>query len=136
MVSEPAPQNSNRRFPKARHLLRRSDFERVYREGRRHFAAHMTVFYVAGVAGREPATGVRVGFAAGKALGGAVERNRLKRRLRETVRLHGFSTEVSADVVIHPKRSLAAADFFELEQEVARAFEVIERAIKKGAQQH
>ncbi len=36
------------------------------------------------------AEGVRVGFTVGKVLGGAVVRNRMKRRLREAVRLHGM----------------------------------------------
>lgn len=107
--------------------MRRSDFERVYREGRRHFAAHMTVFYVR--AGRNQHTGLRVGFAVGKVLGGAVERNRLKRRLREAVRLADLPADVSADVVIHPKRSLGKAGFQELRQAVSRAFEMIEKLL-------
>ena len=34
------------RFPKSARLLRHADFERVYKEGRRHFSALMTVFYL------------------------------------------------------------------------------------------
>lgn len=134
MVTESAPQKAKKRFPKARRLLRRSDFERVYHEGRRHFAAHMTVFYV-GAAGREQHTGLRVGFGVGKALGGAVERNRLKRRLREAVRLEGWP-DVSADVVIHPKRSVGRMDFRELQEEVGRAFKVIEKSLGNKNRQH
>ena len=115
--------------------MRRSDFERVYREGRRHFAAHMTVFYV-DAARRKEHAGLRVGLAVGKALGGAVERNRLKRRLREALRLKGWSVEVSADVVIHPKRSLGKADFQKLQQEVGRAFEVIEKSLDNQSPRH
>ena len=37
---------SKANFPKSRRLLRHADFERVYKQGRRHFAAHMTVFYL------------------------------------------------------------------------------------------
>jgi len=54
----------------------------------------------------------------------------MKRRLREAVRLSGFPPEVSADVVINPKRSLLAADFAEVRDQVARAFQVIEKASK------
>jgi len=32
------------RFPRAARLLRHADFERVYKEGRRHFSASLTVF--------------------------------------------------------------------------------------------
>ncbi len=126
-MSELAPKNSKKNFPKSRHLLKHRDFEQVYKKGRRHFAAHMTVFYLR----REDGPGgLRVGFTVGKVLGGSVQRNRMKRRLREAVRLNGFRPEVTADVVINPKRSLLAAEFCELQDEVAKAFQVIEKASK------
>jgi ribonuclease P protein component len=117
----------NARFPRTARLLRHADFERVYRQGRRHFSASMTVFYGARLTtdiSRQP--GPRVGFTVGKALGGAVERNRMKRRLREAVRLCGVPAEVAADVVINPKKSLMKADFADVVNEVKRAFSVIE----------
>ena len=69
--------------PRSGRLLRHSDFERVYKQGRRHFSAHMTVFYLR----RAEGEGLRVGFTVGRVLGGAVDRNRIKRRLRESVRI-------------------------------------------------
>ena len=71
-------------------LLKHSDFERVYKQGRRHFSSHMTVFYLRQAekdspASRLPDRGARVGLTVGKMLGGAVQRNRIKRRLREAV---------------------------------------------------
>jgi ribonuclease P protein component len=118
------------RFPKQRRLLRHADFERVYKQGRRHFAAHMTVFYLQRSTDDKAPQGLRVGFTVGRVLGGAVQRNRMKRRLREAVRLSGFPPEVSADVVINPKRSLLGADFADVRGEVAKAFQVIEKAAK------
>ena len=73
------------KFPRSVRLLRHADFERVYKQGRRHFAAHLTVFYLPS----QKAEGGRVGFTVSKVLGSAVVRNRMKRRLREAVRLHG-----------------------------------------------
>jgi ribonuclease P protein component len=102
-------------------LLRHSDFERVYKNGRRHFSTNMTVFYL-GRAGNE---GLRVGFTVSRALGGAVERNRMKRRLRESVRLTRPDKEPSADVVINPKKALLTAEFASLLSEVSKAFTVI-----------
>jgi ribonuclease P protein component len=130
-MSEFAPQKTKRKFPKKRRLLRHADFERVYKQGRRHFAAHMTVFYLRrkNNDGEGP-EGLRVGFTVGRVLGGSVQRNRMKRRLREAVRLSGFPPEVSADVVINPKPSLLGADFSEVRDQVARAFQVIEKAAK------
>lgn len=80
---------------------------------------------------KEVSQGLRVGFTVGRVLGGSVQRNRMKRRLREAVRLSGFPPEVSADVVINPKRSLLGADFAVVRNEVAQAFQVIEKTIEK-----
>jgi ribonuclease P protein component len=125
-----AAQKPKSKFPKQRRLLRHADFERVYKQGRRHFAAHMTVFYLQRSLDDSAPQGLRVGFTVGRVLGGAVQRNRMKRRLREAVRLSGFPPEVSADVVINPKRSLLGADFADIRNQVAKAFLVIEKAAK------
>jgi len=135
-------------FPKSAHLLKHSDFQRVYQQGRRHFSGNMTVFYLraqtlsaqteaapkpkaAGTAGcvcAPAASGVRIGLTVSKALGGSVERNRMRRRTREAVRRHLSLLQESGaavDVVINPKKSLLAAEFSQLSQEIERAFRVI-----------
>jgi len=73
--------------------------------------------------------GLRVGFTVGRVLGGAVQRNRMKRRLREAVRMSLPPADIAADVVINPKKSLLAADFEDVLNEVRRAFEVIEHKL-------
>jgi len=116
------------RYPRCGRLLRHADFERVYKEGQRHFSTHMTVFYRArtvnqgSVAGE---TGMRIGFTVSRALGGAVDRNRMKRRLRECARACWPQAAPAVDVVVNPKKSLLTADFAGLQEEVRRAFEVI-----------
>jgi len=115
------------RFTGSMRLLRHADFERVYKKGRRHFAAHMTVFYLL----REHGEGLRVGFTVGRVLGGAVERNRIKRRLRESVRLRWPGVRFPVDVVINPKKSVLKLEFVELGSEIARAFEVIQKSLEK-----
>lgn len=134
------------RFPRAARLLRHADFERVYKQGRRHFSASMTVFYwprpdagVDELAGKLPARtpalcGLRVGFTVGRALGGAVQRNRMKRRLREAVRMSLPAPGIAADVVINPKKSLLTADFADVRNELKRAFDVIEQKLSGNAQ--
>jgi ribonuclease P protein component len=131
------------RFPRSARLLRHADFERVYKQGRRHFSASFTVFYwprpqaqtpVAGTASSSPPSGLRVGFTVSRALGGAVQRNRMKRRLREAVRMTRPSPEVAADVVINPKKSLLSTDFAAVLSEVTRAFEVIEQKLSQKQQ--
>ena len=115
-------------FPRSVRLLRHADFEQVYKLGRRHFAAHMTVFYLPR---REGDGGTRVGFTVGKVLGGAVVRNRMKRRLREAVRLHGV-IPAAMDVVINPKKSLLTTAFVDVQREIRRAFDVIEKSAGKS----
>jgi ribonuclease P protein component len=119
------------KFPRSVRLLRHADFERVYKQGRRHFAAHLTVFYLSRRAKENEADCGRVGFTVGKVLGGAVVRNRMKRRLREAVRLHGM-IPAAMDVVINPKKSLLNAAFVDVQHEIRRAFEVIGKSVGKA----
>jgi ribonuclease P protein component len=133
------PPKKTARFPRSARLLRHADFERVYKQGRRHFSASMTVFYWPRPAAQAPATGtarssapaagLRVGFTVGRALGGAVQRNRMKRRLREAVRMTRPALGVEADVVINPKKSLLVAEFSAVLTELTRAFAVIEQKL-------
>lgn len=123
------PVRAAKPFPRSARLLRHADFERVYKLGRRHFSASLTAFYLLRPeteAARSATSGPRIGFTVGRALGGAVQRNRMKRRLREAVRLCGLPAAVGADVVINPKKSLLIIDFAEVVNEVRRAFVVIE----------
>jgi ribonuclease P protein component len=126
-ISLPNGTGACKKFPRSLRLLRHSDFERVYKQGRRHFARNMTVFFLAGAEGND----LRVGFTVGRMLGGAVERNRMKRRLREAVRLFRPSDRMPVDVVINPKKAVLTADFTELGNEVCAAFAAISKALKK-----
>ncbi|MFL6442460.1 MAG: ribonuclease P protein component [Candidatus Sulfotelmatobacter sp.] len=113
-------------FPRSGRLLKHADFERVYKQGRRHFSASMTVFYWQ----RPEATaGLRVGFTVGRALGGAVQRNRIKRRMREAVRLTRVWPGAAADIVINPKKIVLTSDFETVLSEVRQAFVVIEKKL-------
>jgi len=124
---DPSSTGRKTRFPRSAHLLRHIDFERVYKQGRRHFATHMTIFYLARAERGKSSDGLRVGFTVSRALGGAVDRNRMKRRLREAVRAKFPNASLAVDVVINPKKSLRTADFSDLLKEVERAFAVIEK---------
>jgi ribonuclease P protein component len=134
------PSRKAARFPRAARLLRHADFERVYKQGRRHFSASLTVFYWPRSEAQPPSTatasapsGLRVGFTVGRALGGAVQRNRMKRRLREAVRMSRPKPGPAADVVINPKKSLLTTDFDAILNEVTRAFAVIDQKLSGKA---
>ena len=64
----------------------------------------------------------------GRALGGAVARNRIKRRMREAVGRHLSELTGAVDVVINPRKSVADLEFAELGKEVEQVFRKIERA--------
>ena len=114
------------KFPPLLRLRRRVEFDRVYKGGERHSSANMTVIFLAAASG-----GPRVGFTAGKALGGAVERNRIRRRLREAVRRHLRELKTPAEVVFHPRKSALRAEFSQLEAEVTRAFAAISKKLSR-----
>ncbi len=121
------PRTGKSAFPRNARLLRHADFERVYKQGRRHFSASMTVFYWPRP--DDTVVGLRIGFTVSRALGGAVQRNRMKRRLREAVRMTRPVAGADADVVINPKKSLLTVDFAAIVNEVSRAFIVIEQKL-------
>jgi ribonuclease P protein component len=106
------------KFPKSRRLLRHADFQRVYQNGRRQFTGNMTVFFLRREA--RSGSGARVGFTVGKVLGGSVERNRIKRRMREAVRLSPGACEGPVDIIFNPRKSVLTLAFAELVSEVAR----------------
>ncbi|MFZ3341661.1 MAG: ribonuclease P protein component [Terriglobales bacterium] len=116
-------------FPRAARLLKHSDFERVYKQGRRHFSPHMTVFYLVQAADASRQCCARVGFTVGRVLGGAVDRNRIKRRLREAVRLRRSGLRDAVDIVINPKKSILRLEFAKVLEEVGRAFDAIAKRL-------
>jgi ribonuclease P protein component len=125
------------KFPKSRRLLKHADFQRVYQGGRRQFMGNMTVFFLRRSAGPQPMrtdNTPRVGFTVGKVLGGAVERNRIKRRMREAVRLAAQVCEGPIDVVFNPRKSVDKLPFAELVDEVTRALRLAAQRARTGEQ--
>ena len=101
-----------RRFPREARLLRRSEFDAVYRDGRRRSGRHFAILFRANGLERS-----RLGVSIKRALGGAVVRNRIRRRVREIFRLHRMEIPAGWDIVVHPRNSVATAEFRALERE-------------------
>jgi ribonuclease P protein component len=115
------------------HRLRKhADYQRVYREARKQFSASMSYFYALRAEDSLVPAGPRVGLTAGKILGKAVERNRIKRRMREIVRRRIGLVRANVDIVLHPRRTVLTIEFTKLESEVARIFTNIQSLIDKG----
>ena len=94
------PPRASRRRPKRR-LSRSADFERVYRQGRsyggRFFILHLFPRTEESAAAME---GPRLGLSVSRKCGGAVERNRIKRLLREAFEGQASRLHVADDVVV------------------------------------
>jgi ribonuclease P protein component len=118
-------------------LRKHADYQRVYKESRKHFSPSMSYFFRVRPANDNVPPGPRVGLTAGRVLGKAVERNRIKRRMREAVRLNLSRLPQSADVVLHPRKSVIDMEFAKLQSEVARIFSTVTSQVdrKPGGKQ-
>ena len=100
-------------LPRECRVVRRAEYDAVYREGRRRSSREFTIFV------RPNGLDLsRFGWSIKKALGGAVRRNRIRRRLREILRMHRQEIAPGWDIVIHPRSSAATADFSALTREL------------------
>lgn len=93
----------------------------------------MSYFYALRTAESQTPPGPRIGLTAGKVLGKAVERNRIKRRMRDIVRRHKSLVLADVDIVLHPRRTVLTIEFAKLESEVTRILTTIQVAIEKGS---
>jgi ribonuclease P protein component len=98
--------------------LRSQDFRRVYDTGTKYACPLFAAFSVRET---EP-SGPRIGFTAPRALGKAVVRNRIRRRVREAVRASLDRLNPQWSIVINPRRKALDAPMPELLREVEKLF--------------
>ena len=89
-------------------LRSRKDFAAAYRSGRVQ-SNHLLVVRVSANGGSVS----RFGFVVGKVVGGAVVRNRIKRRLREAART--LTVQPGFDIVVGARRAAADAEYASLQ---------------------
>jgi ribonuclease P protein component len=105
-------------------LRKHADYQRAYAASRKRQSASMSWFLAPQPQTTEahpiaPA-GPRVGLTAGKVLGPAHERNRIKRRMREALRRHVDLLPRGTDLILHPRRAVLSIEFTKLEAEIVR----------------
>jgi ribonuclease P protein component len=104
------------RLPASRRLRRHGEFARVRERG----AGHKGRFIVLSVLQLGDGSPWRCGFITSRKTGGAVQRNRIRRRLREIVRAHGARLSPGAWIVTIARPNAADASMQELEQDWTR----------------
>jgi ribonuclease P protein component len=105
-------------FPTTARILRAADFRRAYNQGTRFTGRYFAAFCLR--VARTKDEGPRLGFTVPRAFGKAVLRNRVKRRLREALRVRLPEVAPEWDIVINPRRPAIAAPVEELRREVDR----------------
>jgi ribonuclease P protein component len=119
-------------------LQRHADYQRAYAGSRKRQSSSMSWFLARqtpAYAGASLPAMPRVGLTAGKVLGKAHERNRLKRRMREALRRHVQLLPQGCDLILHPRRVVLTIEFEKLEQELVRILHQARAEAARMAQQ-
>ena len=115
-MTDPARNDQALGFGRARRLAHTAEFARVRTEGDAQRGAYMVLGTLA--IADEP--GFRAGFVTSKRIGGAVVRNRVRRRLREIVRKHQHAIRPGVWLVLVARPAAARASSSALEDEWLR----------------
>lgn len=111
-------EHGRHRLPRGARVRRRSEIRALLRRGKRRRTVHLDVFVAA-----SPALRVRLAVVVAKHGRKIVERNRLKRRLREAARVallpHCRDAGAALDILIRAKPSAYAATYAELRDEIS-----------------
>lgn len=83
------------KLPKKLLLRKNKNFQTIYKVGKSYANREIVLYVLSSKTGER-----RVGFAAGKRLGNAVKRNRVKRLLREAYRLNQHRLRAGVDLII------------------------------------
>ena len=128
ILAEPAVPRKQHTLAGAR-LRKHADYQRVYRSSRKYFSPCTTYFFRLRTQEEKALSGPgpRVGLTVGRVMGNAVTRNRMKRRLREAVRLHLPVLSADVDLVLHPKKLVGTMEFSALAQDIEKVLGAVEQ---------
>ena len=104
-------------MPRTRRITSSDEIRALFQRGKRSRTAHLDVFDFA-----SPVAHPRVGVVVPKHRHNSVERNKLKRRIREVLRLEILprlaEREVDVDVLVRARREAYAASYEQLNDEL------------------
>ena len=112
-----AAKPGRQRLPRARRITGKGEIRELFQRGKRSRTAHLDVFD-----SPSPFAFPRVGVVVPKHRRTAVERNRLKRRLREVLRAELLprmaDAQLAADVLVRARKEAYSATFAQLRDEL------------------
>ena len=115
-------------------LRKHADYQRAYAASRKRQSASMSWFLASQDPAANQAAVPRIGLTAGKVLGKAHERNRIKRRMREALRRHVDLVPAGCDLILHPRRPVLTMEFAKLEAEIVRILQQAKIDAARSAQ--
>jgi ribonuclease P protein component len=113
-------------FPRSSRILRPAEFRATYDHGLRISGPLFAAFCkerTEAESGKACVQGPRLGLTVPRAIGGAVVRNRIKRRLRAAFRLHRAEFGPQWDIVLNPRRAALDASFAAIERALGKVIE-------------
>ena len=110
-------------FGPAQRLLKASEFNRVFKQGRRLSQPELTLAYRVRPSRDGKIYPPRLGLSVSRKVGGAVQRNVLKRRIREIFRLNQVQLVQGVELVVIPRKEAGDLSYQELEKRIFMLFE-------------
>lgn len=115
-------------YPRSRRITHRRQYLACYQTGKRLHSSRFLLF----VRKREnDGCGLRFGTAVSKKIGKAVQRNRVKRLLREFFRYHQNALSADLDIVVVPKRHIRVKElnYSLVEQELQPVLDKVQKSV-------
>ena len=104
-------------FRKKERIRKRADFQRIFRSGAKLQTPHFRVSIRP-----NGLSHARLGVTVGRKIGSAVQRNRIKRRVREFFRLNKGSLPGSSDLVVTAREGAVSLNFWQVSEELKGLF--------------